>query len=99
MSEDTRMLQQLCWFLLIVSIAWFFVAIATTMIVFCFTTNPYSLYLFPTLTSPVIGYLGWILKPLLPMNEKRYKLAEKKLELKMRKTRDLHDVSLKDVVA
>jgi len=73
------------WFLLIVIIVWFFVSIAATMIVFCITKNPYSLSLFPTLTSPVVTYLSWLLKPLLPMNEKRYRLAEKKLEIKTRK--------------
>jgi hypothetical protein len=85
MSDETRLAHRMSWLLLITIIVWPFVTLTATIIVFCSTKNPYSLSLFPTLTAPVVTYLILLLKPLLPMNEKRYQLAEKKLDVKKRR--------------
>lgn len=82
MVDDKRLAHRMSWILLIVVIVWPFVTIGATILVFYSTKNPVSLSLFPTLTTPVVTYLIWLLMPLLPMNEKRYQLAVKKLEVK-----------------
>jgi hypothetical protein len=84
MSDETRLVHKMAWVLLTTIIVWPFITIVTTIIVFCLTKNPLSLSLFPTLTTPVVAYLIALLKPLLPMNEKRYHLAEKKLDVNKR---------------
>ncbi len=86
MSDEKQLAHRMSWILLITIVVWPFVTLAVTIIVFYSTKNPVSLSLFPTLTTPVVTYLILLLKPLLPMNEMRYHLAEKKLYVKKRRT-------------
>jgi hypothetical protein len=82
MPDETHLIRKVSWVLIIAIVAWPVVTLTATIIVFCFTRNPISLTLFPTLTTPVITYLVILLKPMLPMNEKRFQLAQKKIEVK-----------------
>lgn len=79
-SADETMLCVMCWFLLITIIVWLFLALVITVVILWHTQNPLNVSVFPPLASPAY-FLYRILKPLLPMNEKKYQLAKIQVEM------------------
>src|SRR5206468_3752942 len=73
------LLQPMCWFLLITIVSWLTVALLITAIILYITHNPVNISILAPLASPAY-FLYRILKPMLPMDEKRFTLSKMKIQ-------------------
>jgi hypothetical protein len=78
-TYSSPLLQPMCWFLLITIVIWLAVALFITAITIDITHNPVNISILAPLASPAY-FLYRILKPMLPMDEKRFTLSKMKIQ-------------------
>ncbi len=78
-ATSPPLLQPMCWFLLITIVAWLTIALLITAITLYITRNLASISILAPLASPAC-FLYRILKPMLPMDEKRFTIAKMKIQ-------------------
>jgi hypothetical protein len=75
----SQIIKPMCWFLLIAIVAWLTIALFITAIITYVTHNPANISILAPLASPAY-FLYRILKPMLPMDEKRFTLSKMKIQ-------------------